>query len=267
VNGSAWYLDANNPIYKRVARFYQQNHSNQTLEFALSQKQKFCQLNRAKMGIWEVIEWLDNVLDESDPDLNITQIAHCFQTAEALRRKYPKEEYDWLHLIGLIHDCGKILVKFGEPQWAVVGDTYPVGCKFKHSTNMQYPQFFKDNPDLKDSRYNTDLGIYTSGCGLSKVQMSWGHDEYFYMVLAGNNTRLPPQALYIVRYHSFWYWHYGGDYKYLESKHDKEMLKYLMAFRECDLYSKDDNHVPDISKLKPYYQSLIDKYLPALLTW
>ena len=28
---------------------------------------------------------------------------------------------------GLIHDLGKVLCKYGEPQWAVVGDTFPVG--------------------------------------------------------------------------------------------------------------------------------------------
>ena len=27
---------------------------------------------------------------------------------------------------------------------------------------------------------STDLGIYTEGCGLRKVTMSWGHDEYLY---------------------------------------------------------------------------------------
>ena len=25
-------------------------------------------------------------------------------------------EYDWFHLIGLIHDCGKVLALWGEPQ-------------------------------------------------------------------------------------------------------------------------------------------------------
>ena len=36
---------------------------------------------------------------------------------------------DWFHLVGLIHDLGKVMAFFGEPQWAVVGDTFPVGCK------------------------------------------------------------------------------------------------------------------------------------------
>ena len=32
-----------------------------------------------------------------------------------------------LQIVGLIHDLGKVLFKFGEPNWAVVGDTYVVG--------------------------------------------------------------------------------------------------------------------------------------------
>lgn len=43
-------------------------------------------------------------------------------------------------------------------------------------------QYFKDNPDSKCPAYNTKNGIYTDGCGLDNVAMSWGHDDYMYMV-------------------------------------------------------------------------------------
>jgi len=33
-----------------------------------------------------------------------------------------------------------------------------------------------------------------------------------------------------------------------------------------DLYSKSEV-LPDVEKLKPYYQSLIDKYMPGKLQW
>lgn len=52
---------------------------------------------------------------------------------QAIRKAYPGEEWDWFHLTGFIHDLGKLLLlpKFGGlPQWAVVGDTFPVGCRF-----------------------------------------------------------------------------------------------------------------------------------------
>jgi inositol oxygenase len=58
---------------------------------------------------------------------------------------------------------GKVLCLFGEPQWAVVGDTFPVGCA--HSDKIVYPEFFALNPDSKDERYNTQYGVYSPNCG------------------------------------------------------------------------------------------------------
>ncbi|KAJ0977448.1 hypothetical protein J5N97_012922 [Dioscorea zingiberensis] len=81
----------------------------------------------------------------SDPDIDEPQIEHLLQTAEAIRKDYPDE--DWLHLTGLIHDLGKVLLhpKFGQlPQWAVVGDTFPVGCAFDKSN--VHPQVFRGKP-------------------------------------------------------------------------------------------------------------------------
>lgn len=43
-------------------------------------------------------------------------------------------------------------------------------------------QYFKDNPDSNNPAYNTKKGIYDEGCGLDNVMMSWGHDEYMYLV-------------------------------------------------------------------------------------
>jgi hypothetical protein len=60
------------------------------------------------------------------------------------------------------------------------GDTFPVGCR--HDDSVIYHRFFAENPDSHDERYNTQLGVYSQGCGLSQVDMSWGHDEYMYRV-------------------------------------------------------------------------------------
>src|SRR6266581_4485764 len=73
---------------------------------------------RRVMGIWEAMEFLDTLVDDSDPDTELPQIEHLLQTAEAIRRDgHPR----WFVLTGLIHDLGKVLCLFGEPQWAVVG--------------------------------------------------------------------------------------------------------------------------------------------------
>ena len=64
-------------------------------------RKEYGQLNRVEMSIWECCELLNDVVDESDPDLDEPQIEHLLQTAEAIRKDYPNE--DWLHLTALIH--------------------------------------------------------------------------------------------------------------------------------------------------------------------
>ena len=74
------------------------------------------------------------VIDDSDPDIELPQIEHILQTAEAIRKDgHPR----WFILTGLIHDLGKILCLFGEEQWAVVGDTFPLGCKFSEKIHRR----------------------------------------------------------------------------------------------------------------------------------
>jgi len=250
---------------KRVQDFYEQNHSYQTLDFVKSLHERI-KFQDMKMTIWEAFEFLQKLVDESDPDTNFPQSYHAFQTAEAIRSAYPGEEYDWFHLTGLIHDLGKVLCApcFELSQWAIVGDTFPVGCQF--SEENVFPDFFKKNPDSTHSVYSTPLGIYQKNCGLMNVYMSYGHDEYLFQVLKNNNCNLPPQSLFIIRFHSFYPWHKLGAYKYLANDYDKEMLEWVLRFNQFDLYSKSAA-APNIDELKEYYQKLIDKYLPGQLNW
>lgn len=53
------------------------------------------------MSIFEALDLLDTMVDESDPDLDLGQLDHLFQTAEAIRRD---GKPDWMQLVGLIHD-------------------------------------------------------------------------------------------------------------------------------------------------------------------
>src|SRR5437879_3676164 len=166
-----------------VKEFYRLNHAHQTREFVLEKKRQYTGLNKSKMGIWEALEYLNTLVDDSDPDTDLSQIEHNLQTAEAIRRDgHPR----WFILTGFIHDLGKMLCLYGEPQWAVVGDTFPVGCAW--SDKIVYPEFFADNPDCGDPRLQSPCGVYEPGCGLRNVHLSWGHDEYLYHVV---KDRLP----------------------------------------------------------------------------
>ena len=110
-----------------MREFYRLNHTHQTRDFVLGKKREYLTLDRRRMGVWEAMEYLNALVDDSDPDTGLSQIEHLLQTAEAVRRDgHPR----WFILAGLIHDLGKILCLWGEPQWAVVGDTFPVGCAY-----------------------------------------------------------------------------------------------------------------------------------------
>src|SRR5262252_4215103 len=241
-----------------VREFYRLNHTYQGYDFVREKKADFLKLDRRKMTVWEAAEFLNNLVDDSDPDTDLSQLDHLLQTAEQIRNDgHPR----WFILAGLIHDLGKILCLYGEPQWAVVGDTFPVGCAW--SDKIVFHQFFNDNPDRNESKYQTKLGVYEKGCGLNKVSMSWGHDEYLYNVV---KDYMPPEALYMIRYHSFYPAHRDGEYDYLMENRDREMFKWVRAFNPYDLYTKSHER-PDLKTLRPFYDDLINEYFPAKLRW
>jgi inositol oxygenase len=241
-----------------VRDFYMLNHRHQTLDFVLAKKQEYLPLRRRRMRTWEAMEFLNTLVDDSDPDTDLSQIEHLLQTAEAIRADgHPR----WFILTGLIHDLGKVLCLFGEPQWAVVGDTFPVGCAF--SDRVVFSEFFADNPDSQVAAYQSPCGIYEEGCGLDRVHLSWGHDEYLYQVV---KHYLPEEALYMIRYHSFYAGHRDGAYAHLMGAHDHELFAWVRAFNPYDLYSKTPVR-PDVAGLRPYYEELITEFFPAPLRW
>ncbi len=243
---------------EHVKEFYRLNHALQTVDFVCQKKKKYTPLRKQKIGIWEAIKQMDTIVDESDPDIDLPQSYHFYQTAEALRRAgCPR----WLILTGFIHDLGKILILYGEPQWAVVGDTFPVGCAF--SEQVVFPDYFANNPDTTVPAYQTHLGIYTSGCGFENLEMSWGHDEYLYQVV---KNYLPEEAGYIIRFHSFYSAHRQGAYEYFMNDHDRLMMPWLKLFCQYDLYSKSSEKL-DVVALRPYYEELVAEFFPKTFDW
>lgn len=70
----------------------------------------------------------------------------------------------------------KLIGLLGEPQWAVVGDTFVVGCEW--SKNIVYrDESFEGNPDGNNPKYRTKLGIYKENIGLEQLTLSWGHGK------------------------------------------------------------------------------------------
>ena len=143
-------------------------------------------------------------------------LLHLLQTAEGIRKAgHP----DWLQLVGLLHDMGKIMFLWGDgadgqdgrsahgKQWALGGDTFVVGCRIPDGDAVVFPEFNGLNPDMADPKLNTPCGIYAPGCGLDALKFAWGHDEYMYRMLVANGCALPREGLDMVRYHSAYPWH------------------------------------------------------------
>jgi inositol oxygenase len=241
-----------------VAEFYRQNHAHQTLDFVIAKRAEYLPLTRGKKSIWEAAEYLNTLVDDSDPDTDLSQIEHLLQTSEAIRRDgHPR----WMVLAGFVHDLGKVLCLYGEPQWAVVGDTFPVGCAW--SDQIVFPEYFAANPDRDVAAYQTPNGIYQPRCGLDKVHLSWGHDEYIYHV---TRNYLPEPAQYMLRYHSAYPIHQHGAYRHLMTEHDEQMFEWVRKFNPYDLYSKGSDR-PSLKDLRPYYEDLVAEYFPAQLDW
>ena len=241
-----------------VAEFYRLNHRYQTVDFVRAKRDEYLSLKKRRMGLWDGLEFLNTLVDSSDPDTSLAQIEHLLQTAEAIRRDgHPR----WFILTGLIHDFGKVLCLFGEPQWAVVGDTFPVGCAW--SDKIVFHEYLADNPDSQVPDYQTPCGIYEAGCGLDNVMLSWGHDEYMYHVV---KDYLPKEALYMIRYHSFYPGHREGAYDHLLNAEDRKYLNAVRAFNPYDLYTKAAER-PDVEKLRPFYEELWNEFFPPQLAF
>jgi len=253
-----------------VERTYYEMHTKQTVEFVRQQRANWLRFDKGEFTIMEVVAMLDNLIDDSDPDNELPNSIHDFQTAERIRAQWP--DHDWFHLVGFLHDLGKImalpsLAKDSTlEQWAVVGDTFPVGCAPAEDA-IVFPEAFKGNPDYKHPVYGTVNGIYEPGCGISNLLMSWGHDEYMYQMLKENGCTIPEEGLNMIRLHSFYPWHDKRAYTQFEAPEDLETLRWVNEFNKFDLYSKGDA-VPNVEELIPYYASLLEKYnIAGKLRW
>lgn len=259
----------------KVSDHYRMLRTKQTIDYVHYMHNKYFTFN-TKFCVWDALELLNTFIDTSDPDLvDVPNIHHAFQTAEGLRKDgYP----DYIQLVGLIHDLGKMIFFKGcdtdgtsiTNQYGVGGDTFIVGCKL--SNQLVLPEYNSLNPDMKHPVYSEKFGIYEKNCGFDKCLFSFGHDEYLYQVLIYNrdilglNITLPEDALYIIRYHSFYPWHKDGAYSFLANEYDKKMKIVLKEFSMYDLYTKSYELFDDqkISELKEYYTQLMIKYFGGL---
>lgn len=248
-------------VEEDIKNNYLLSRKNQTVDYVEEMYLKYLTFDM-KLSFDDIFQHLEKFVDVSDPDITLPNFYHGIQTAEAIRKDGLP---DWLQLIGLIHDIGKIMFLKGcdedgtsiKKQWGIVGDTFIVGCKIPDT--VVYPEFNSENPDMNNPETNTRLGIYKENCGLKNVMCSWGHDEFLYQILKYNPNTLPQEALYIVRYHSLYPYHTEGEYEYFMDDDDKKMLTWVKLFNKYDLYTKTNDKKIEDSVIS-YYKTLIEKY-------
>ena len=83
------FRDYGSNVRPGVREFYRLNHRHQSLDFVRAKERQYLAKRQREMGIWEAMEFLNTLIDDSDPDTDLTQIEHLMQTAEAIRSCRP----------------------------------------------------------------------------------------------------------------------------------------------------------------------------------
>ena len=97
------YRNYETPERDTVREFYRLNHTYQTYDFVQEKRAAYLQFNKKEMPVWEAFDFLNQLVDDSDPDTDLDQFQHLLQTSEAIRADgHP----DWMVLTGLMHDMG-----------------------------------------------------------------------------------------------------------------------------------------------------------------
>lgn len=65
------------------------NHTPVTVNLTFLQHAEWCGCNHTQMGMMDAIMSLDQLVDESDPDVDFPNSFHAFQTAEGIRQAHP----------------------------------------------------------------------------------------------------------------------------------------------------------------------------------
>ena len=248
-------------VNESVRTCYYEQRRHQTLDYHAHAIDKYCRFDK-EATFWELFDHLKDFVDLSDPDISLSNHQHLYQTAERIRQDGLPE---WLQLVGLIHDLGKILYKMGNDadgtsmstQWGIVGDTFILGCEIPETA--VFPEF---NLNHGKDKY----GNYVPNCGFDQLKCSFGHDEYLYRLLRHNEVELPEAAYYIVRYHSLYLWHHENEYRWFETEKDAEMKWWVGLFQKYDLYTKNPKKVDEV-QAKEYYSILVSKFLPERIQW
>ena len=67
------FRDYDNTERDTVREFYRLNHKYQTYDFVLNKEKEFLKFNKKEMTVWDAFQFLNQLVDDSDPDTDLDQ--------------------------------------------------------------------------------------------------------------------------------------------------------------------------------------------------
>ena len=64
------------PARDTVKEFYRLNHQYQTYDFVKQKRDEFLKFDKKEMPVWSAFEFLNQLVDDSDPDTDLDQFQH-----------------------------------------------------------------------------------------------------------------------------------------------------------------------------------------------
>ena len=64
------------PVRDTVREFYRLNHTYQTYDFVQAKRNEFLQFSKREMPVWDAFQFLNQLVDDSDPDTDLDQFQH-----------------------------------------------------------------------------------------------------------------------------------------------------------------------------------------------
>src|SRR5688572_21717848 len=65
------YRNYAEPGRDTVREFYRLNHQYQTYDFVMKKRAEFLKFDRKQLTVWEAMEFLNTLVDDSDPDIEL----------------------------------------------------------------------------------------------------------------------------------------------------------------------------------------------------
>ena len=108
-----------------VREFYRLNHAHQTVDFVRAKRDEYLPLRRRRMGVWQAFDALAELVDESDPDLELGQ--RDLDQAHTRRRQCLQRALEGLADRG-IEVAQHVALRHGEAQAGELGRRGHRGC-------------------------------------------------------------------------------------------------------------------------------------------